>query len=173
MHMAEIGMEAPKIGFGQRVREAFTRRGAEQKWLREHQDTIRQYFEVNKNLTDEQRVGVMSKIESDAQDEAKSKVRKHWGALALTTATLAGAGTLIARPDFAKRIMDAKITIKGKEFGTGKLGKGLFEGAEISHNFLVDVWKKASTLSKTALDKGKEFIGQWKASPTTEETTKE
>jgi hypothetical protein len=150
--MAEAGMEMPKIGIKQRVVEAFTPRGAKEKWYRDHAETIKKYADVHNGLTDEQRQQKMADIEEQATKSANVNVLKNVGATAVVTAVLATTGALIKNPDLAKRFADWSA---GKKFGVGKVGELVHKGAQGSHDFLVKVWTKAGELKQRALDRGK------------------
>ena len=136
--MAEIGisMEPPKKGMIEGLRRAFTVGGAKEKWYQDHKDLVVKYADVHNGLNDEQRAQVMQQIESDATKSANIAVGKHVGALALTSVVVGTAGTLIARPDLAKRFMEWTPKIFGKERSTGKLGEAVSGGANIAHDFL-------------------------------------
>ena len=159
--MSEIGMsmEPPKKGFIESVRKAFTLKGAKEKWYQDHADIVKKYADVNNGLNDEQRAQVLAKIDQDASKAALWKVGKNYGAVALTVVTLGGAGTLIARPDFAQRFADAKFKVpfsKDKTFGTGKIGEWVAEGSWTAHDKLTEVWEKAVQLK----DQAGEAIGR-------------
>lgn len=148
-----MSMEPPKKGFVESVRKAFTLKGAKEKWYQDHADIVKKYADVNNGLNDEQRAQVLAKIDQDASKAALWKVGKNYGAVALTVVTLGGAGTLIAKPDFAQRFADAKFKVpfsKDKTFGTGKVGEWVAEGAWTAHDKLAEVWEKAVALKNQA-----------------------
>lgn len=153
--MAEIGMsmEPPKKGFVEGVRKAFTLGGAKEQWYQDHAELVKKYADVNNGLSDEQRAQVMQKIDADASKAAGWNIARNYGATALVLTGLGTAGTLIARPDFAKRFAEAKFKVpfsKDKTFGTGKLGEKVFQGADWAHDGLAKVWTKAGELKTKA-----------------------
>ena len=123
--MAEIGMspEAAKIGLKQKVVEAFTPKGAKEKWYREHAEVVKKYADVSNGLSDEQRAQVMAKIDDDATKSANINVVGKWGAVALTTAALGVSGGLIKSETFRNWV--AKGHLGKWQFGEGLKNLGL------------------------------------------------
>lgn len=155
-----MSMEPPKKGFVEGLRRAFTVGGAKEKWYQDHKDLVLKYTDVHNGLNDEQRAQVMTQIENDATKSARIAVGKHVGALALTSVVVGTAGTLIARPDLAKRFMDWAPKIFGNKRSTGKLGEAVFKGADKAHTFLADIWSRAGLLKDAALAKGKSMFSK-------------
>ncbi len=132
-----------KIGVGQRLKEFFTKKGAEQKWLREHDEMIKMYADVQNGLTPEQRQQVMEDIAKDAKDAAKIQVRNHWIGLGATLLVLAGVGLGIAKPDLIGKIKNIKIPLGrgegAKAISFTKVGEAMENAAQHAHDFLWDI----------------------------------
>lgn len=141
--MAEVG-EMPKPSLKERVREAFTKQGAKEKWYRDHKEVVKQYTDVNNGLSDEQRAQAITQIEADATKSAKINVGGHWVALAAGTATLALGAVGIAKPELVVTAMD-KLHL-----GDKKVGKAVITAAEKSHDFLAHLPGNAKDLANKA-----------------------
>jgi hypothetical protein len=142
--MAETGSEIPKITAKDRIREAFTPKGAKEKWYRDHKEAVDQYLRVDNGLTDEQRAQAITQIEADATKSARIALGKHWGALALGTATLAGIGLGIAKPELVKKTI-GKIPLG--------IGDKISLGADKAHTFVRQIPQAAQILSIQAKER--------------------
>lgn len=145
--MAEGGMspEVQKIGFGQRMKEFFTRQGATEKLLR-NSEAYKKYADVNNGLTDEQRAQALTQLEAAASDMARVQVRNRWGATAVGLAVATGAGLGIWRPEWVAKIANANLKVFGKERNVGKIFKPFAKGAEKANDFLTNIWDRAGKL---------------------------
>lgn len=150
--MAEMGMEAPKITLGQRVKEAFTTGGAREKWYRDHKELVSKYADISNGLSDEQRAQAMAQIESDAAKSAKINVAGHWGGLAAVTGTIAVGTALLIKPELAGKVADQlkKINIKGHNFGLERGARAVESGALRAQDFLKHLPTNAKDLAVRA-----------------------
>lgn len=149
--MSEIGMEAPKIGIGQRIKETFSGNAAKEAWYRKNAELVKKYTDVNNGLSDEQRAQAVAQIEADATKSADSSVRGHWLALAATTATLAVATVAVVKPELAGRLADTLSKSKiGSKLKLDTAARGVEKGAFAAHNFLKDLPINAKDLAGKA-----------------------
>lgn len=153
--MAEGGMnpEVQKIGLKQRVVEAFTPKGAKEKWYRDHADVVKKYADVANTMTEEQRAQVMDQIDDRASKDANLAVLGKWGAVALTTATLGVGGGLIKSETFRNWVGKAHIgkLEVGKPFQ--KFGEKGAEMGEKALDFLKSIPDRANRLKDRVFKK--------------------
>lgn len=143
-------MEVPKQNLAGKLREIFTPQGQKEKWLRNHQELVSQYADVNNGLTEEQRAQAMKSIEDKATKDAKWAVAGHWGALALSVATIVGIGVGIAKPDVLKAIniqLPKELKRGAEKFN---LGEALAAKAQHAHDFIGGIPIKLNILRKKA-----------------------
>ena len=102
--MAEIGMEAPKMGLGEKIGSLFSRRLAEKKWMINHREQIQQFAKVAETLPEEERAKVYTKIEQDMHEATGRQllINRAVGGVVLTAATFTG--LLIGVPRFRELV---------------------------------------------------------------------
>lgn len=149
-------MEVPKQNLAGKLREIFTPQGQKEKWLRNHQELVSQYADVNNGLTEEQRAQAMKSIEDKATKDSRWAVAGHWGALVTGLALLAGVGYGIKNPDVLLKIGDIKLGRGENPFTikTSKIGTGANFLAQHAHDFIGGIHGRAADLAANFRDRG-------------------
>lgn len=141
-----IGMGRPpeKLPGGgrlkEKIRKAFTVKGAEEAWREKHAKEIQEITDVNSTLTEEERRAAMLKLENDAAKSARIKVATNYGALAVVTTAAVGETLLIVNPKWASAVENFSVKAFGKD---RKIFKPIGASARITRGGIDSIVNKA------------------------------
>ncbi len=142
-----IGRPQEKLSGGgklkEKIRKAFTIKGAEEAYREKHAKEIQEITDVNSALTQEERQAAMSKLENDAVKSARIKVATNYGALAVVTTAAVGETLLIANPKWASAVENFSVKAFGKD---RKIFRSVGAGARKTRTWIDAVINTATQL---------------------------
>jgi hypothetical protein len=142
-----IGRPQEKLSGGgklkEKIRKAFTIKGAEEAYREKHAKEIQEINDVNSALTQEERQAAMSKLENDAVKSARIKIATNYGALAVVTTAAVGETLLIANPKWASAVENFSVKAFGKD---RKIFRSVGAGARKTRTWIDAVTNTATQL---------------------------
>jgi len=138
----------------EKIRKAFTFKGAEQAYREKHAQEFQELADVNSTLTEEERQAAMAKLESDAVKSAHIKVYTNYGALALVTTAVVGETLLIVNPKWASAVENFSVKAFGKD---RKVFKPIGASARIARGGIDSIVNKAVKFKAEVQKKAQEI----------------